>query len=81
MEINGGEEGEKKMGKTKQKVEIEQVSLAQDAEKLQLFNDDRVTFKLPASVKSKFLELAKGKCINISQVLRVAVDDFIKENQ
>lgn len=69
------------MKKTKQNVEVEQISLVQDAEKSQLFNNDRITFKLPASIKNQFLELAKEKCVNISQVLRVAVDNFIRENQ
>lgn len=44
-------------------------------------NDGRITFKLPKQVKDEFLKLAKVRCINVSQVLRVFVDDFIKENQ
>ena len=67
--------------KQEQELEIEQVSLVKNAESPQLFNNNRITFKLPESVKIQFLQLAKEKCVNISQVLRMAVDDFIKENQ
>ena len=63
-----------------QELKIDRVSLVDNPEESQLFNNERITFKLPASIKIQFLELAKRKCINISQVLRVAVKDFIKEN-
>jgi len=69
------------MRKNESKLKIDRISLVNNPEESQLFNNERITFKLPASVKVQFLELARKKCINISQVLRVAVKDFIKENQ
>ena len=69
------------MRKNESKLKIDRISLVNNPEESQLFNNERITFKLPASVKVQFLELARKKCINISQVLRVAVKDFIKENK
>lgn len=71
----------KKTKQFKQEIRAEQIPSDYDAEDPQLFNNDRITFKLPKSIKIEFLELAKRKCINISQVLRVAVNDFIEGNQ
>lgn len=69
------------MKKNKQGLEIEQISLVRNAEKSQLFNDERITFKIPSCVKSQFLRLAGEKCFNVSQVLRSAVNDFIERNK
>ena len=66
--------------KTKE-IESIQEPISQRSDKAVLSNSQRITFKLPVSVKTRFLALAGEKCINISQVLRVAVNDFIKENQ
>ncbi|MDP2362540.1 MAG: hypothetical protein Q8M94_02090 [Ignavibacteria bacterium] len=69
------------MEKKGKELKIDCISLVQNPEKSQLFNSERITFKLPVSVKIQFLRLAGEKCFNASQILRVAVLNFIKENQ